>query len=173
MTAGPVTWSQAQERLAGYLCLWQDLDGMHVARAPVSPPLSSILWAWPGNRSVRVSLPPPHETSLDSDDSESPWLCDPPDQEFDPPLLRLRLEGPTVYTAVCSRGVVVPVQPWGHLAQVAGMWSAPDTVPIAQLRSFRLVEVHEALPESAGQAVVFICPAGSGEPAPREPSRGS
>jgi hypothetical protein len=43
--------------LAGATCLWQDLDGLHVAAAPVTPPYTSILWAWrPDSWLVRVRL---------------------------------------------------------------------------------------------------------------------
>jgi hypothetical protein len=43
--------------LAGATCLWQDLDGLHVAEAPDSPPPTSILWAWrPDSWLVRARL---------------------------------------------------------------------------------------------------------------------
>jgi hypothetical protein len=43
--------------LAGATCLWQDLDGLHVAAAPAAPPPTSILWAWrPDSWLVRARL---------------------------------------------------------------------------------------------------------------------
>jgi hypothetical protein len=43
--------------LAGATCLWQDLDGLHVSAAPVTPPPTSILWAWrPDSWLVRARL---------------------------------------------------------------------------------------------------------------------
>src|SRR5579875_1003449 len=44
---GRMTWTQAAGGpLVGATCLWQDLDGLHVAPPPVDPPPTSILWAW-------------------------------------------------------------------------------------------------------------------------------
>lgn len=44
---GRMTWRHLHDRLQGYECLWQDLDGVHVAEPPERPPLTSIFWAWP------------------------------------------------------------------------------------------------------------------------------
>lgn len=53
-----MTWAEAVAGpLAGATCLWQDLDGLHVASAPTAPPPTSILHAWhPGSLLVRVRL---------------------------------------------------------------------------------------------------------------------
>jgi hypothetical protein len=55
---GRMTWAQALAGpLDGATCLWQDLDGLHVAAAPGTPPPTSILWAWrPDSWLVRVRL---------------------------------------------------------------------------------------------------------------------
>ena len=55
---GQKTWSQALAGpLAGATCLWQDLDGLHVAPAPDVAPPTSILWAWqPDRLLVRLRL---------------------------------------------------------------------------------------------------------------------
>lgn len=42
-----MTWAEAVAGpLAGATCLWQDLDGLHVERAPSAVPPTSILWGW-------------------------------------------------------------------------------------------------------------------------------
>lgn len=47
---GRMTWAEAVAGpLGGATCLWQDLDGLHVAPAPAAPPPTSILWAWRGD----------------------------------------------------------------------------------------------------------------------------
>src|SRR5206468_2559104 len=47
VTGGVTTWAQAVAGpLAEATCLWQDLDGLHVAPAPADPPPTSILWGW-------------------------------------------------------------------------------------------------------------------------------
>jgi hypothetical protein len=44
---GRMSWAQAiAGPLAGATCLWQDLDGLHVAPAPAQPPYTSIVWGW-------------------------------------------------------------------------------------------------------------------------------
>lgn len=44
---GRMSWADAVAGpLAGATCLWQDLDGLHVASAPDEPPRTSILWGW-------------------------------------------------------------------------------------------------------------------------------
>jgi hypothetical protein len=55
---GRMTWAEAAAGpLAGATCLWQDLDGLHVAAAPATPPATSILWGWHGrSRLIRVRL---------------------------------------------------------------------------------------------------------------------
>lgn len=46
-TDGQMSWAQAAAGpLAAATCLWQDLDGLHVAAAPSDPPHTSILWGW-------------------------------------------------------------------------------------------------------------------------------
>jgi hypothetical protein len=43
--------------LAEATCLWQDLDGLHVAAAPADAPPTSIVWGWRADGSmVRVRL---------------------------------------------------------------------------------------------------------------------
>ena len=56
--SGRMTWAQAAAGpLAGATCLWQDLDGLHVAPAPDNAPPTSILWAWrPDSWLVRARL---------------------------------------------------------------------------------------------------------------------
>jgi hypothetical protein len=45
--SGRMPWADAVTGpLAEATCLWQDLDGLHVSRAPAAPPPTSILWAW-------------------------------------------------------------------------------------------------------------------------------
>ena len=47
VTGGRMTWEQAVTGpLVGATCLWQDLDGLHLAPAPGSSPPTSILWGW-------------------------------------------------------------------------------------------------------------------------------
>jgi hypothetical protein len=54
---GKMPWAQAiVGPLAGATCLWQDVDGLHVAPAPESPPPTSILWGWRDNCLLRVRL---------------------------------------------------------------------------------------------------------------------
>ncbi len=56
--SGRMSWAEAVAGpLAGATCLWQDLDGLHVAAAPDAPPPTSILWAWrPDSWLVRARL---------------------------------------------------------------------------------------------------------------------
>ncbi|MGH3252492.1 MAG: hypothetical protein ACRDOI_40630 [Trebonia sp.] len=50
LTGGRMTWAQAVSGpLAGHTCLWQDLDGLHVAPPPADAPPTSILWGWGGD----------------------------------------------------------------------------------------------------------------------------
>jgi hypothetical protein len=58
LPGGRMTWSEAVTGpLAGCTCLWQDLDGLHVAAAPSGPPPTSILWGWRGESAlVRVRM---------------------------------------------------------------------------------------------------------------------
>lgn len=51
-------WAEAvRGPLAGTTCLWQDLDGLHVAPAPAEAPPTSILWGWRADGGlVRVRL---------------------------------------------------------------------------------------------------------------------
>lgn len=53
-----MTWSEAVAGpLAGATCLWQDLDGLHVAPPPDMPPRTSIMWGWrPDSLLVRLRL---------------------------------------------------------------------------------------------------------------------
>jgi len=37
-------------------CLWQDLDGLHVADPPASAPLTSMLWAWSATGLWRIRI---------------------------------------------------------------------------------------------------------------------
>jgi hypothetical protein len=55
---GKMPWTQALAGpLADVTCLWQDLDGLHVEPAPISPPPTSLLWGWRGSAYlVRVRL---------------------------------------------------------------------------------------------------------------------
>lgn len=46
LTGGRLDWAEARRLLAGATCLWQDLDGLHVAATPDAAPPTSILWAW-------------------------------------------------------------------------------------------------------------------------------
>ncbi len=47
LTGELTTWQNAVAGpLAGATCLWQDLDGLHVAVAPPTRPHTSILWGW-------------------------------------------------------------------------------------------------------------------------------
>jgi hypothetical protein len=57
-TCGRMPWSAALAGpLAGTTCLWQDLDGLHVAAPPEQPPPTSHLWGWTdGGRMVRLRL---------------------------------------------------------------------------------------------------------------------
>jgi hypothetical protein len=53
-----MTWPEAVAGpLADCVCLWQDLDGLHVEPAPAEVPPTSILWGWRGESVlVRVRL---------------------------------------------------------------------------------------------------------------------
>lgn len=55
---GRKTWAQALAGpLAGATCLWQDLDGLHVAPPPETAPPTSVMWAWrPDALLVRLRL---------------------------------------------------------------------------------------------------------------------
>jgi hypothetical protein len=47
LTGRRTTWSDARTtELTEATCLWQDLDGLHLAPPPATPPHTSILWAW-------------------------------------------------------------------------------------------------------------------------------
>jgi hypothetical protein len=47
LTGGRMTWAEAVSGpLAGCVCLWQDLDGLHVEPPPAGAPPTSILWGW-------------------------------------------------------------------------------------------------------------------------------
>ena len=51
------TWAQAiKGPLAGAMCLWQDLDGLHVAPPPPTAPPTHLLWAWTDQAMVRLRL---------------------------------------------------------------------------------------------------------------------
>lgn len=56
--SGRMSWARALAGpLTGVTCLWQDLDGLHVEPAPVSPPATSLLWGWLGDTYlIRVRL---------------------------------------------------------------------------------------------------------------------
>jgi hypothetical protein len=57
LTGGRMAWAEALSLLNEATCLWQNIDGLHVASPPSDPPLTSILWGWgPGDRLVRVRL---------------------------------------------------------------------------------------------------------------------
>lgn len=44
---GRMSWAEATAGpLADAVCLWQDLDGLHVEAAPPAAPPTSILWGW-------------------------------------------------------------------------------------------------------------------------------
>lgn len=44
---GRMSWAEAATGpLANAMCLWQDLDGLHVEAAPSAAPPTSILWGW-------------------------------------------------------------------------------------------------------------------------------
>jgi hypothetical protein len=50
ITGGIKPWDQAvSAHLPGWTCLWQDLDGLHVAAPPAAAPPTSVLWAWSGD----------------------------------------------------------------------------------------------------------------------------
>jgi hypothetical protein len=47
ITGGTLSWDETvTTALPGWTCLWQDLDGLHVAAPPTTAPPTSILWAW-------------------------------------------------------------------------------------------------------------------------------
>jgi hypothetical protein len=58
LAGGRMSWAEATTGpLAAAMCLWQDLDGLHVEAAPAAAPPTSILWAWRGDSMlVRVRL---------------------------------------------------------------------------------------------------------------------
>ncbi len=58
ITGGTMTWTEAiTSHLRGWTCLWQDLDGLHIAAPPVAAPPTSILWAWsPDGARARLRL---------------------------------------------------------------------------------------------------------------------
>lgn len=90
-----LVWGEVEERLNGYTCLWQDLDGLHVTGPPQSAPPTSILWAWPTGASAMSEPPAPFDEwdpqhSLVGDESapagsQPSWAWEPAIVEFDPP----------------------------------------------------------------------------------------
>lgn len=46
LSGGRLDWAAARQALVGASCLWQDLDGLHLAPPPKLAPPTSILWAW-------------------------------------------------------------------------------------------------------------------------------
>jgi hypothetical protein len=57
VTGRRTTWALATStELVGATCLWQDLDGLHVAAPPPEPPPTSILWAWTDHTLFRLRL---------------------------------------------------------------------------------------------------------------------
>ena len=161
-SARGVEWTALRESaLAGYTCLWQDLDGVHIAPAPPDAPRTSILWAWPSAFLVTAVVPHPYGGTVDEQKPRPIWAWEPPARRFDQPLLRVRLDKDMAYVADLTEGRVTPVEAWGNEAQIDGLWVADDTtatLPPDVLRHRAWVEVREELPEEA-QPVMFICPA--------------
>ncbi len=159
-------WSDIAAMLSGYVCLWQDLDGVHVTSAPKDPPLTSIIWAWPSAMSCSASLPKPHteEEAREGEVVRWSWLSTA--EDFAPPLRRVRLDGRRGFIASLDHGWVTPVEPWGELHQVDGLFVAPDSrlpgedeeAAANRLRESRWCEVREALPREGSQPALFICP---------------
>jgi hypothetical protein len=128
------TWRDFRGIVDSATCLWQDLDGVHVAPAPEEPPPTSILWAWSDQRGADGV----------------------PEQ-----LWRARIEGDTVFVAqprvdddgqsdVVRRQLVT----WGDLAQVRGMVRANDTS--VDIRKANFVEVTEPIGPNGEAPVSFL-----------------
>ena len=172
-----LVWGEVEERLNGYTCLWQDLDGLHVTGPPQSAPPTSILWAWPTGASAMSEPPAPFDEwdpqhSLVGDESapagsQPGWAWEPAIVEFDPPLLRIRIDGDHVFLAQCVSGTVAPAIPWGDERQIDGLYVAADTraadesadAAADRMRKLKWCEVREPIPVDGAQPVSFILPA--------------
>ena len=128
---GTQTWEQLRAKHGdGFEWMWQDLDGLHLASLPEQPPLTSILWGWP--RLGAGDAPPVTE------------------------LIRVRLDGNTVYAASPAAGTPGAVLPWDGLNQVDQFRSA-DGLSGDVFRTLKMVEVTEPLPDDGSVPLVFLC----------------
>ncbi|WP_030106490.1 hypothetical protein [Actinoalloteichus caeruleus] len=59
---GRLPWAQARELLTEHVCLWIDLDGIHLGKAPAAPPIATHLWArhHDGSRYARLRFDDDH-----------------------------------------------------------------------------------------------------------------
>lgn len=161
-------WSEIKASLEDHTCLWQDLEGLHLAPAPTKPPLTSILWAWPDGANFFADLQAPNTEETIRENVETQWAWTPPVVDFSPPLLWVRLDGIVGWVATLTRGWVTPVEPWGSLGQVDGLYIAPDSrepgesaaAAAARVRETGWCEVREPLPQDGSQPALFICPRG-------------
>ena len=127
---GTQTWDQLRTKHGvGFEWMWQDLDGLHLASLPEQPPLTSILWGWP--QPVAGETPPVTD------------------------LIRVRLDGSTVYAASPAAGSQGAVLPWDGLNQIDQFRSA-DGLSAEAFRLMTMVEVTESLPEDGSVPLVFL-----------------
>lgn len=134
-----MSWDDARrEHLVGKRCLWQDLDGLHVAEAPRDAPHTSILWAWP----------------VGSGDAPAGQM------------VRVRIDrdtsgGEHVFPATLAGGVGAALAPYSPAdGRVAAFRAAPDTS--MDLSALRLEMVIEPDPPAGAVPLVFIREASHG-----------
>ncbi len=53
---GRQPWTEIRTLLTGCTCAWADLDGFHAGAPPAGPPLATHLWAWAGDKLLRVRI---------------------------------------------------------------------------------------------------------------------
>ncbi len=127
------TWQELRAELTRpdkpFECLWQDLDGVHLAPPPEEPPLTSILWAWP---QVEPGQTVNHED-----------------------LRRVRLDGETAYVAHPGPGRAQSTLAWGDLHQIDQVRGA-DGLAAADIRNLALAEYVEDVPSDGRTPLTFV-----------------
>ncbi len=127
------TWQDLRAELtqAGcpFECLWQDLDGVHIAPPPEHAPFTSILWAWPQT-----------EAGHEVDHSK---------------LMRVRLDGDTAYVGRPGPGRIHATIAWGDLHQIDQVRPA-DGLTAADMRALALTEYVEDVPEDGRTPLTFV-----------------
>jgi len=49
-------WDEVVTLLSGCTCAWADLDGFHSAPPPAQAPPATHMWAWAGDRLLRIRI---------------------------------------------------------------------------------------------------------------------